>query len=120
MMAFGNERFELEQYEVAVEAARKGGVRHGLELGISTGWMLGGHHVYRQPGLQVRCEAAVLRRDEPPRWRAVGGGRHPLHLLRRADGQFLRRSDARCSGSRFSAVLRHEGAIQGSLKGAGN
>ena len=29
------------QYEVAVEATRKGGVRHGLELGMSTRWMLG-------------------------------------------------------------------------------
>ena len=59
----------------------------------------------------------------------MGGGRHLLHLLRRSDGQLLRRPDlsgdpqvrgCEYNVARFSTVLRHEGAIQGSLKGAGH
>ena len=127
--AFHKERFVLEQYEGAVEAARKGGVKHGLELGVSTGWMLG--VILWTYGLAFWF-CAKLRFD---------GVINPLTCEPWEAGDILSTFFAVLTGScfvgqispgitryagawnnvtRFSAVLRREGAIQGSLKEAGH
>mmetsp|Transcript_50385 Transcript_50385/g.133840 ORF Transcript_50385/g.133840 Transcript_50385/m.133840 type:complete len:1271 (-) Transcript_50385:612-4424(-) len=39
VVSFGNEWDELDRYTLAVEQARKGGVRHSLKMGLSFGWI---------------------------------------------------------------------------------
>ena len=116
--AFRKERFVLEQHEGAVEAARKGVVRHGLELGMSTGWMLGiilwiyGLAFWFCAKLRYTCESWEAG-DILSTFFAVLMG---SCFVGKISPEISRYAGASYNVARFLAVLRHEGSIQRALK----
>lgn len=128
VVAFGRERFELNNYEVAVEAARKGGVKHALQLGTSSGWMLGvmmwTYALAFWYGAKLRYDG-VMNPLTGEEWEA---GDILSTFFTILTGSFFvgqifpeisRYASARFSMARFSAVLTDHGVIQRSSKETG-